>query len=291
MAGIIGAADNGIGIIGVAPEVEIVPIQVLSRPTGTGPPDAVIAGIVYAADVGADVINLSLAYSRQRHGGINTLGTEDPADDVPYTAAEAAALAAAFARATEYAHRRGATIVTGTHNDARDANRDGDLAVLPRDAPHVITVTATGPLGWAVHPSVDLDTAAFYANYGQSVVDVSAPGGNLDFDLLDSGLLCTAGAGSLSVTLPCWMFDGVLSTAPMKITPYPYEFRRGTSMASAHVSGVAALVIGSRGGAMNPDLVRARLRATADDLGTPGKDPFYGLGRINALAALRAATE
>lgn len=82
------------------------------------------------------------------------------------------------------------------------------------------------------------------------------------------------------------MFDGVLSTAPVKITPYPYEFRRGTSMASAHVSGVAALVIGSNGGAMNPEHVKARLRAAADDLGAAGKDAFYGLGRINALSAV-----
>ena len=69
---------------------------------------------VYAADIGADVIDLSLAYTRVRHGGINDLGTEDPSDDVVYTAAEAAALATAFARATEYAHARGCTIITGT---------------------------------------------------------------------------------------------------------------------------------------------------------------------------------
>lgn len=286
VAGIIAAADNAFGVIGVAPDAQIVPIQVLRRPSGTGPPDAVIAGIVYAADIGADVINLSLAYTRFRHGGINDLGTEDPSDDVAYTSAEAAALAVAFARAAEYAHARGATIITGTHNNSRDGNRDADLFVLPRESPHVLTVAATGPLGWAINPTVDLDTPAFYTNYGQSIVDVSAPGGNIDFGLLASGAPCTVGSGPISITLPCWLFDGVLSTAPVQ-GGFLFQFRTGTSMASAHVSGVAALVIGANGGSMSPQQVRARLRSSVEDLGKAGKDEFYGLGRINALAAVQ----
>jgi lantibiotic leader peptide-processing serine protease len=285
VAGIIAAADNGFGIIGVAPEAEIVPVQVLRRPSGLGPPDAVIAGILYAADIGADVINLSLAYTRTRHGGVNTLGTPEPDDDVPFTASEAAALASAFARATEYAHARGATVVTGTHNDSNDADHDRDRFLLPRDAPHVITVAATGPLGWAIDPETDLDTPAFYTNYGQSIVDLAAPGGNIDFDLLASGAECTVTSGAVAVTLPCWVFDSVVSTAPVK-GGLLYEFRRGTSMATAHASGVAALIIGQHGGAMNPEHVRARLRSSADDLGKAGKDDFYGMGRINALQAL-----
>ena len=55
-----------------------------------------IAGIVYAADIGANVINLSVDYRRYRLGGINYLGTEDPSDDVPYTAQEVALLIKAF---------------------------------------------------------------------------------------------------------------------------------------------------------------------------------------------------
>jgi hypothetical protein len=65
-----------------------------------------------------------------------------------------------------------------------------------------------------------------------------------------------------------------------------YEFRRGTSMATAHASGVAALIIGQHAGSMNPEHVKARLRSSADDLGKPGKDDFYGMGRINALRAV-----
>jgi subtilisin family serine protease len=285
VAGIIAAADNGFGIIGVAPEAEIVPVQVLRRPSGLSPPDAVIAGIVYAADVGSDVINLSLAYLRVRHGGVNDLGTEDPGDDVAYTAREAAALKKAFIRACDYAHARGCTLVAAASNSATDADHDRDGLVLPRDAPHVISVAATGPLRWILDPDANVDLPAFYTNYGQSVIDLSAPGGNIDFELLTSGELCTVNSGPISVTLPCWFFDGVLSTAPLQ-GGFLYEFRQGTSMAAAHVSGVAALIIGQNGGAMAPAQVVARLRLSADDLGKSGKDDFYGLGRVNAYRAV-----
>ena len=285
ITGIIAAADNGFGIIGVAPEAEIVPIQVLRRPTGLGPPEAVIAGILYAADIEADVINLSLGYTRLRRGGINDLGTEDPSDDVVYTADDVARLTAAFSRAIGYARSRGATIVAAAHNQTTDADHDRDGLVLPRDAPHVIGVAGLGPLGWILDPSTDLDVPAFYTNHGQSVIDLSAPGGNLDFELLDAGTLCTVDSGAISITLPCWIFDGVLSTAPVQ-GGLLYEFRLGSSQAAAHVSGVAALIIGRNGGSMDPAQVVARLRASADDLGKRGKDDFYGLGRVNAYRAV-----
>lgn len=67
----------------------------------------------------------------------------------------------------------------------------------------------------------------------------------------------------------------------------PLGNRAGTSQASAHASGVAALIIGKNGGSMNPALVRARLRASADDLGQRGKDEFYGLSRVNAFRAVQ----
>jgi subtilisin family serine protease len=62
----------------------------------------------------------------------------------------------------------------------------------------------------------------------------------------------------------------------------------GTSMAAPHVSGVAALIIGKHGGQMDPTRVEAILRASADDLGKPGRDEFYGHGRVNALRAVQA---
>ena len=69
-----------------------------------------------------------------------------------------------------------------------DRNHDQNLVVvLLADLPHVITVSATGPLGWVHDPTTNLDVPADYTNYGQSAIDFAVPGGNVDFDLLNSG--------------------------------------------------------------------------------------------------------
>lgn len=93
--------------------------------------------------------------------------------------------------------------------------------------------------------------AAFFSNFG-SRIDVSAPG--QDILSLESG---TAG----------------------------YTQKDGTSMAAPHVSGVAALIL-SRYPSLSVEQVRQVLRVSAVDLGTAGKDPAYGSGRVNAAAAL-----
>ena len=61
-------------------------------------------------------------------------------------------------------------------------------------------------------------------------------------------------------------------------------------MAAPHAAGVAALIIGQNGGKMDPVRVKEVLRASADDLGKPGRDPFYGYGRVNAFKAITAAS-
>ena len=58
-------------------------------------------------------------------------------------------------------------------------------------------------------------------------------------------------------------------------------------MAVPHVAGVAALIISKNGGDMHPGQVEAALRRSADDLGKPGKDDFYGHGRVNAFNAVQ----
>jgi subtilisin family serine protease len=62
----------------------------------------------------------------------------------------------------------------------------------------------------------------------------------------------------------------------------------GTSMASPNAAGVAALVL-SKNPALSPDQVRAVLRGSANDLGTPGWDPVFGYGRVNAKRAVEIA--
>jgi subtilisin family serine protease len=66
-----------------------------------------------------------------------------------------------------------------------------------------------------------------------------------------------------------------------------YYYAAGTSMAAPHVSGVAALIIGKNGGTMSPAAVRTKLIQTSDDLGAPGKDKYFGYGRVNAWNAVQ----
>jgi subtilisin family serine protease len=63
-----------------------------------------------------------------------------------------------------------------------------------------------------------------------------------------------------------------------------YKYGSGTSMASPHVAGTAALILAASPGWTN-DQVREQLQATADDLGTAGWDPLYGFGLVNAAEA------
>jgi serine protease len=119
-----------------------------------------------------------------------------------------------------------------------------------------------------------------YSNFG-SKVDVAAPGGETSVDLTQDG----------------WP-DGVLSTLADDAGALFYDFYQGTSMASPHMAGVVALMK-----AANPSITPSDLDlllqgnhpgtniSIVEDLGAPGKDDVYGYGLIDALGAVRAASE
>ena len=269
VAGIVGAADNAFGVIGVAPEVELMHVKVLSD-SGSGGLGGIMAGILYAADQDADVINMSLSGKFTRDGYVVN-DVSDPTDDVFLGAKVISELAVAMGRATTYAFQQGTTVISSAGNDAADLNHTNNLIVLPAQSPHVIAVSATKPVGWAIDQSTDLDLPASYTNTGTSAIEFAAPGGDLDRDLLTS--VCGVGP----VFSLCGVFDLVPSTSFQG-----FAWSGGTSMAAPHVAGVAALIIGENGGDMHPSQVRGELRSSADDLGKPGKDDFYGHGRVNA---------
>ncbi|SIR40436.1 S8 family peptidase [Pontibacter lucknowensis] len=284
-AGTIAAADNGIGIIGVAPEAKLILVKVL-RDSGSGSFSWMMNGIVHATQQGANVINMSLGAALPRNGKfLNDNGTpEDPSDDFIESDTKAVQeLLIAINRATSYATKNGVTVIASAGNDANNGNADKSLVHIPSSSTGVISISATAPRGWALNPfGTFMDDFASYSNYGTSDVHFAAPGG----DYMHPGNEIAIIAG---VRQYVYVFDYVFSTGS-SLTPgvAQYYWSVGTSMAGPHAAGVAALLIGRNGGQMSPAHVLAKLRATSDDLGKPGRDPYYGYGRVNAF---RAVTE
>ncbi|TXK52663.1 S8 family serine peptidase [Pontibacter qinzhouensis] len=283
-AGTIAAADNGIGIIGVAPEAQLILVKVL-RDTGSGAFSWIIDGIVHATQQGADVINMSLGASLYRNGKyLDDNGTpNDPTDDflVKGDTKGVQELLIALDRATRYATKNGVTLIASAGNDANNGNADQSLVHIPSSSSGVISISATAPRGWALNPlNTFMDNLASYSNYGIKDVQFAAPGG--DYMYPGNEIATIAG-----VTQYVYVFDYVFSTGS-NLTPgaASYYWSVGTSMAAPHATGVAALIIGQNGGQMDPAKVLARMRASADDLGKPGRDPYYGYGRLNALRAV-----
>ena len=221
------STNNGIGVAGVAYNCSIMPIKVLDD-IGEGTYADVADGIYFAANNGAQVINMSL-------GGSYDSETLE--------------------KAVAYAYGKGVTIVASSGNDG-STNINYPAAYDD----YVIAVGAT---------RYD-EAIAYYSNYGVGL-DIVAPGGDLTVDQNGDGY----GDGVLQQTFGYG-----------DPTDFGYWFYHGTSMASPHVAGVAALVIAN--GVTGPDAVREVLQSTADDLGPNGWDETYGWGLLNAAAALAA---
>jgi len=266
-------SSNAILLAGINRDVTLLAVKVADR-FQNGSACRLIAGIVYAADQGADVISISRGHEYDKNK------------------IEDRGMVAAFERAANYAFRKGSLIVSLPFNDAADLDHNGEKVRMPCEAAHVICVSATAPTGasgmegpWVAvdaRATRTLAVAGPYSGFGYSAIDVAAPGG--------------AGAGiqtlHTKVWLPCTTTpsEGTPPTGPMSCnTSVPIDMRLGrgvgTSFSVPHVAGLAALLVAQLGHG-NPALIRARILHSADDLGEPGTDPYYGKGRINVARAL-----
>jgi subtilisin family serine protease len=278
VAGIIAAADNGWGVIGVAPHAEIVMVKVLSEYTGSGSFSGINQGIVYAANNDADVINMSLGTTLFRNGFYLDYDEAGNQVKIPIPVTDVQFLCVAQQRAINYAYNKGAVIVASAGNDALNFDGSGSIIKLPGGLANVITVSATAPECWINNPSNAIfDIPASYTDYGKSLVELAAPGGDYD------GACTNIVNGRVA-----YVYDYVFSNGPTDGGSAYFFWACGTSMAAPHVAGVAALIIGKNGGKMNPQAVAQKLYQTADKIDGNGVTPYFGYGRVNAF---RAVTE
>ncbi|TVP43445.1 MAG: hypothetical protein EA350_13680 [Gemmatimonadales bacterium] len=253
-------ASNALAAAGVTSKTTLIGVKVCNV-NGSCPTSGVLAGLMFAADQGADIANLSLGGLFQKSANPGFVSVIN--------------------RAYNYANRQGMAIVVAAGNANFDLDRDmapdgtryPSLYASYCNSPHAVCVSATGPLTAASvnGPWTELDTRAAYSNFGRSAIDVAAPGGR---GLPGGGGAVWAACSNFSLQIPvCQTGTFVLGAT-------------GTSMASPHAAGVAALIAAN--GARNAAQIRNRLHQTADDIGDPGTDPFFGKGRVNAARAVGA---
>jgi subtilisin family serine protease len=343
VAGTIAAALNGRGLSGVAPNVTLVNIRG-GQDSGFFFLSPVVNALTYAGDIGIDVVNMSFYVDPWLY---NCRGGAP--EDTPEQAADQALIITAMNRALNFAHKKNVTLVGALGNEHTDlANPLPDATSpdyplntshprtidnakcfdLPVEGPHVLGISALGPSG------KKSDFSNYTTDLTSGELEFSAPGGwfrdgfgTPTFRTNENLILSTASLISLqqgglvddvgNVT-PDGVAVGVIKDCPTATSCAYYEYLQGTSMASPHAVGVAALAVathGTRQGSgltMKPDQVARLMARTATDhpcppggvqdytnegrpaeftatcVGTMQNNGFYGAGIVNALGVVDA---
>jgi subtilisin family serine protease len=326
VAGLVAAGLNGLGTAGVAPKVTLVSIRG-GQDSGFVFLQPVVDALVYAGLVGIDVVNMSFYIDPWLYNCL-----DNPADS-PEAQAEQRTVRVAVQRAVGFARGHGVTPVASMGNAHTDLGHptadatspdfppnsayprtvDNSCITVPTETRGVIAISALGPSF----------KKADYSNYGIEQTDFSAPGGFFR-DYYGSDQYMQVENTNLS-TMPTALAEAALAQNPT--TPFIvkscrgsvcgyYQYLQGTSMASPHATGVAALIVSAHGKrdpvhgglTMSPGAVERVLTRTARQTpcpfppiatypdrdptwnaaceGTLARNGFYGRGIVNALTAV-----
>ncbi|MQA78545.1 MAG: S8 family serine peptidase [Streptosporangiales bacterium] len=292
VASTIAAPINRLGTAGVAPKVGLVNVRA-GQDSGYFFLQPTVDALTYSANVGIDVVNMSFYVDPWLFNCVN-----NPADS-PADRSEQRTIIRATQRALDYAHRHGVTLISAAGNGATDYTKtitdssSPDFADVPGEQPyertippscismpsegeHVISVSATG-----------ISTRkSYYSDYGNGYVDVAAPGGDT-YDTADlkrdvTRAVLAAYPRSLAEQRDELNPDGtpkvdyVVADCRGRACSY-YQYLQGTSMASPHAAGVAALIVSRYGHhdprhdglTLSPSVVGSRLQASAVDHACP----------------------